>query len=193
MYIAEKSKSGIQEVKAETYLTTQRVITLKGEINQETSLEVVQALLALDLKNHDEITLLIASGGGAINGGLAIYDAMNIIESPIRTVAVGTVASMAAVLFSSGTKGRRQMFPSSKIMIHDPRIIGSKGVMTTSEIIELGRDLQKTKDQTNGILAKNTGKDLSAINKDTLTDNWMSAEEAIAYGLADGIVERMQR
>lgn len=191
MLYAEKTKSGIQAMEVEAYLVTNRIISITGTIDSKMSNNIVQMLIALNSKSDEEITMLISSPGGEITSGLAIYDAMKITTAPIRTVAVGTVASMAAVLFSSGTKGRRQMFPSSRIMIHNPRIAGSDSVLTSTEIIELGKNLQKMSAITNSILADNTGKSLKQLNKDTLADNWMDAGEALAYGLADEILERI--
>ena len=189
--LAQKDKDGIRELHADTFLTLERKIWLNGAIEQETAYEVINKLLALDQESHEEITMYICSPGGAISDGLAIYDVMNAIESPVRTVAVGLVASMASIILSSGTKGRRETLPSAKILIHDPRIMGGSGVMTTSQVIELGNDLQNTKKLTNSILAKNCGKKLKEVNEDTLDERYMSAKEAIEYGIVDRLVERM--
>jgi ATP-dependent Clp protease protease subunit len=189
--IAKKSKEGIREYSAETLLTEERKIWIAGVIDEKSAFEVINQLLVMDAESDKEITVLVSSPGGSVDYGLAIFDVMNTLKSPVRTVAIGTVASMASIIFSAGNKGRREVLPSAKIMIHDPRIIGNKGVMTTSEAIELGKHLQATKNKTNSILAANCGKKLEDVNEDTLMDKYMSAEEAIEYGIADAICERV--
>ena len=189
--IARKSKEGTREYSAEILLTEKRKVWISGEINEKSAFEVINQLLVMDADANEEISVLISSPGGSVDDGLAIYDVINTLRSPVRTVAIGTVASMASIIFSAGNKGRREVLPSAKIMIHDPRIMGNKGVMTTSEAIELGRHLQATKNKTNSILAANCGKKLEEVNEDTLVDKYMSADEAIEYGIADAICERL--
>lgn len=190
-YIAKKSQEGIIERSAETLLTLERKVWLTGPIDEKSSFNVINQLLVMDSESDKEITLLISSPGGALNEGLAIYDVINIIKSPVRTIAVGTVASMASILFASGEKGKREILPSARIMIHDPRVIGNGEVITATQAIELGNDLQITKNKINAILAEKCGKKLEDVNKDTLVDKYMSASEAIEYGLADAICERL--
>ena len=189
--IARKSKEGIREYRAETLLTEERKVWISGAIDEKSAFEVINQMLVMDADSDNEITVLISSPGGSVDDGLAIYDVMNTLQSPVRTVAIGTVASMASIIFSAGNKGKREVLPSAKIMIHDPRIMGNSGVMTTSEAIELGKHLQATKNKTNSILAANCGKKLEEVNEDTLVDKYMSAEEAIEYGIADAICERL--
>lgn len=189
--IAVKNRDGVREIATESALYLNRVIWLSGDINNKSAIEIIQALMTLDKEKQEEITIYISSPGGSVNDGLAIYDVMRMMKSPIRTVAVGMVASMAAIIFSSGTKGRREVMPSAKVMIHDPRIIGGREVMSASQIVELGVDMQKTKQFLNAIIAENTGRKLDDVNRDTLIDNYMSAEEALEYGLADKICERL--
>lgn len=189
--IARKSKEGIREYRAETLLTEERKVWISGAIDEKSAFEVINQMLVMDADSDKEITVLISSPGGSVDDGLAIYDVMNTLQSPVRTVAIGTVASMASIIFSAGNKGKREVLPSAKIMIHDPRIMGNSGVMTTSEAIELGKHLQATKNKTNSILAANCGKKLEEVNEDTLVDKYMSAEEAIEYGIADAICERL--
>ena len=189
--IARKSKEGTREYSAEILLTEKRKVWISGEINEKSAFEVINQLLVMDADANEEISVLISSPGGSVDDGLAIYDVINTLRSPVRTVAIGTVVSMASIIFSAGNKGRREVLPSAKIMIHDPRIMGNKGVMTTSEAIELGRHLQATKNKTNSILAANCGKKLEEVNEDTLVDKYMSADEAIEYGIADAICERL--
>ena len=190
-FIAKKSKDGAREYHAEILLTLERKIWISGEINEKSSFDVINQLLVMDAESDKEITLMISSPGGVINDGLAIYEVINTLRSPIRTVAIVTVASMASVLFAAGDKGKREILPSARIMIHDPRIIGNGGVMTATQVIELGNDLQITKNRINSILAEKCGKKLEDVNEDTLIDKYMSAEEAIEYGIADAICERM--
>lgn len=190
-YIAKKSQEGIIERSAETLLTLERKVWLTGPIEEKNAFDVINQLLVMDSESDKEITLLISSPGGALNEGLAIYDVINIIASSVRTIAVGTVASMASIIFSAGEKGKREILPSSRIMIHDPRVIGGGEVITATQAIELGNDLQVTKNKINAILAEKCGKELEEVNKDTLVDKYMSAEEAIEYGIADVICERL--
>ena len=190
-FIARKSKEGTREYSAETLLTEERKVWISGEINEKSAFEVIYQLLVMDAESDKEITVLISSPGGSVDDGLAIYDVINTLHSPVRTVAIGTVASMASIIFSAGNKGRREVLPSAKIMIHDPRIMGNKGVMTSTEAIELGKHLQATKNKTNSILAANCGKKLEEVNEDTLVDKYMSADEAIEYGIADAICKRV--
>lgn len=189
--IAKKGKNGLAIYNADALLTMERRIWLSGEIDHECSYKIINQLLTLDNDSNKEITMYISSGGGSIYDGLAIYDTMNIIKSPIRTIAVGIVASMASVIFSAGEKGRREILPYAKILIHDPRVIGRQEVVTASQMVEMGNDLQNIKNCLNGILASNCEKSLEEVNKDTLKDNYMTATEAIEYGIADKICERM--
>ena len=190
-FIAKKSKDGAREYHAEILLTMERKIWISGPIDEKSAFETINQMLVMDADSSKEITLLISSPGGSVDDGLAIYDVMNTLHSPIRTVAIGTVASMASIIFSAGNKGKREVLPSAKIMIHDPRIMGGNNVMTTSQAIELGKHLQETKNMTNSILAANCGKKLEEVNEDTLVDKYMSAEDAIEYGIADAICERL--
>lgn len=187
--IIEKTKTGKQTYEISSYLTSERVISLFGEVNDELVNELIQQIIALNIESTDEITLLINSGGGSINAGLALCDVMKISKAPIRTIAISMAASMAAVIFSSGAKGKREILPSARVMIHDPRVSGNMGVVTVKDAVELGKNLNKTKNQLNIIIANNTGKSLKQINKDTSYDHYFSADEAIKYGLCDKIVE----
>lgn len=189
--IAKKSKEGTREYRAETLLTENRKVWISGTIDEKNAFDAINQMLVMDMESDKEITILISSPGGAVNDGLAIYDVINTLRSPVRTIAIGTVASMASILFSAGDKGKREILPSARIMIHDPRILGNGSVMTASQVIELGKDLQTTKNKINSILAEKCGKDLKEVNEDTLVDKYMSAEEAIEYGIADAICERL--
>lgn len=189
--IAKKSRDGIRVYDSEALLTKDRTIWIFGEIDDKQAFDVTNQLMVLDADSKKEIKLLISSCGGAINDGLAIYDVMQIIDSPIRTIAIGTVASMASIILSAGDRGKREILPSARVMIHDPRIISNGNVMTASQVIELGSDLQETKNMVNNILAKNCNRELEEVNNDTLVDKYMSAQEAIEYGIVDIICERL--
>lgn len=156
-----------------------------GEVNEQNVNDVIMKLMYLSSKSDEEITICINSGGGMIAQGLALIDAMNLCKAPIRTIAIGTVASMAAVIFICGTKGRREMFPSAKIMIHDPRVRCGDQMITTNGAIELGRDMKRTQTLINTIISEKTGKSLKQVNKDTSYDHFFNAQEAIEYGLCD--------
>lgn len=187
--IVKNTAHGSQVYGVDDWLTCSRIISLFGEVKDESVNELIQQIIAFNMESKEEITLLINSGGGSINAGLALCDVMQICEAPIRTIAIGTVASMAAVIFCSGTKGKREILPSAKVMIHDPRIMGNMGVVTVKDAVELGKNLNKTKEKLNQIIAQNTGKKLAQINKDTSYDHYFTAEEAIDYGLCDKVVE----
>ncbi|MDT3843427.1 MAG: ATP-dependent Clp protease proteolytic subunit [Bacillota bacterium] len=189
--IARKSSSGTHEYSAEALITENRKIWVSGAIDDKCAFDVINQLLVMDSDSDKEITMLISSPGGSINAGLAIYDVMNTLRSPVRTVAVGMVASMGSILFSSGNKGKREVLPSSTIMIHDPSVMGGTGFLTPAQAIELGKNIQQTKNKIDSILARNCGKKLEEVNEDTLVDKFMTAKDAILYGIADSICERL--
>ena len=168
-------------------LLKDRIIIINGEINNELSNSVVAQLLYLDSINNDDISIYINSPGGSVTDGMAIYDTMNFITSDVCTIGLGLCASMAAFLLSSGKKGKRYILPNAEVMIHQP-LGGAKGQAT--EIKIAAEHILKTKDKLNLILANNTNKELSIIEKDTDRDNFMSAEEAIEYGIVDNLVKR---
>lgn len=159
---------------------------LSDEVNDTTASLIVAQLLFLESEDPDkDIYFYINSPGGSVTAGMAIYDTMNYIKCDVSTICVGLAASMGAFLLSAGTKGKRIALPNSEIMIHQP-LGGAKGQATDVEIH--AKWLLKTKDKLNNILAKNTGKPLKQIVKDTERDNFMSAEEALEYGLIDKII-----
>ena len=166
-------------------LLEDRIIFLSGEIDDQVANSVVAQLIYLEGKNPDkDIFMYINSPGGSVTAGLAIYDTMNYIKCDVNTICIGLAASMGAFLLSSGTKGKRVALPNSKIMIHQP-LGGAQGQASDVEI--QAREMQKTKAKLNAILAENTGKDIATITADTDRDNYMTAEEAQAYGLVDKI------
>ena len=172
--------------KAEEYLTSKRRIFLWGGVDDESAERIVKQLLYLDSLNHEDIIFFINSPGGVISSGLAIYDAMNAIKSDVVTVCCGQAASMGAVLLTSGTKGKRVAWPNARIMIHQPLIHGEI-VAPASDIQIQAEEMLRIRNITGKILAETTGHTQEEIDKDTERDNFMSAEEAKAYGLVDKV------
>ena len=163
-----------------------RIIFLADEVNHVTASLVVAQLLFLESQDPDkDISLYINSPGGSVSDGLAIYDTMNFIKCDVATYCIGMAASMGAFLLSSGAKGKRFALPNSEIMIHQP-LGGAKG--QASDIKIQAEQILKIRDRLNEILAKNTGKSIEEIARDTERDNFMSAEEACAYGLVDKVI-----
>ena len=162
-----------------------RIIFLSGEINDAVSNTVVAQLLYLEGQDATkDICLYINSPGGSVSAGMAIYDTMNYIKCDVSTICIGLAASMGAFLLSSGAKGKRYALPNSEIMIHQP-LGGAQG--QASDIKIQAEHILRTKAKLNRILAENTGRDLSTIERDTDRDNYMSADEARAYGLIDKV------
>ena len=163
-------------------LLKERIVFLSGEIDDILSNSVVAQLLYLDSLNHDDIYLYINSPGGSVSSGLAIYDTMNYIKSDVSTICIGIAASMAAVILSSGEKGKRIILPNADVMIH--QVLGkSEGQasdiqITTNRILDLKKRINK-------ILSKNTNKSLKAIEQDTDRDYYLNAQNAILYGIVD--------
>ena len=187
--IIEKEPGGERAYDIYSRLLKDRIIILNGEINSETANIVVAQLLYLDSINHNDINLYINSPGGEITSGIAIYDTMNFIKSDVTTICIGISASMAAFLLSSGTKGKRLCLPNAEVMIHQP-LGGAQGQAT--EIKIAAERILKLKDKINKIMAKNTGKPLKEIEKDTERDYFLSAIDAKNYGLIDKIIENKQ-
>jgi len=169
-------------------LLNDRVIFLCDEVNDTTASLVVAQLLYLESQDSEkDICLYINSPGGSVSAGMAIYDTMNYIKCDVSTVCIGMAASMGAFLLSAGTKGKRFALPNSEIMIHQP-LGGAKGQATDIKIqAEL---ILRTRDKLNSILAKNTGKSIEEIARDTERDNYMTAEQALAYGLIDKVIDK---
>ena len=168
-------------------LLEDRIIFLTGEINDQVANTVVAQLIYLEGKNPDkDIYMYINSPGGSVSAGFAIYDTMNYIKCDVSTICIGLAASMGAFLLSSGARGKRVALPNSKIMIYQ-QLGGAQGQASDIEI--QAREMQKTKQKLNEILARNTGKSIEEIARDTDRDNYMSAEEAQNYGLVDKIYE----
>lgn len=183
--VIEKSSNGERAYDIYSRLLKDRIIILTGEINDVSANIVVGQLLYLDSLNHDEISLYINSPGGSVTSGMAIYDTMNFIKSDVSTICIGMAASMAALLLSSGQKGKRYCLPNSEVLIHQP-LGGAQGQAT--EIKIAAEHILKLKDKLNRILSKNTGKDLKIIENDTERDYFLSAEESLEYGLIDKVL-----
>ena len=169
-------------------LLEDRIIFLSGEINDQMANSIVAQLIYLEGKNPDkDIFMYINSPGGSVSAGLAIYDTMNYIKCDVATPCIGIAASMAAVILSSGAKGKRVALPHSEVMIHQP-LGGAQGQASDIEIH--AKHIQKTRQLLNTILSNNTGKDIKVIQKDTDRDNYMDAQTAMNYGLVDKILEK---
>ncbi len=161
---------------------------LSDQVNDVTASLVVAQLLYLESQDSEkDISLYINSPGGSVTAGMAIYDTMNYIKCDVSTICIGMAASMGAFLLSSGAKGKRIALPNSEIMIHQP-LGGAQGQATEIEIA--ARHILKTKEKLNQILADNTGKPIEQIALDTDRDNWLSAQEALEYGLIDKVIEK---
>ena len=183
--IIEKTNNSERAYDIYSRLLKDRIIILTGEINDNNANIVVAQLLYLDSLNHDDISLYINSPGGSITSGMAIYDTMNFIKSEVSTICIGMAASMGAFLLSSGKKGKRYCLPNSEVMIHQP-LGGASGQAT--EIKIAAEHILKIKDKLNTILASNTNKDIKTIENDTERDNYLSAQEALKYGIIDKIL-----
>ena len=167
-----------------------RIITLKGEVNEASVMLTIFKLLSFDNEDHSQpIYLYINSPGGSIDYGMALMDAMRHIKSPVYTVCYGLAASMGSFLLSCGEKGHRYSLPHARILIHQPRINFGDGFVGTHDRLErTAKGLTETRKKLEQILSENTGQPLDKIHVDCEHDNWMSAEEALAYGLIDKIM-----
>lgn len=184
--VVDREENGERSFDIFSKLLNNRIIFISGEIDDSLSNSVVAQLLHLDSISHDDISIYINSPGGSVSSGLAIYDTMNFIKSEVSTVCVGIAASMGAFLLSSGTKGKRFILPNADVMIH--QVLGRSEGQASDIKIATDRILD-LKNRLNRILAKNTGKSIKTIEKDTDRDNYLSAKEAIEYGLVDKIAE----
>lgn len=182
-----ESAHGTREVSLSTRHLMNRNIFLNGEINSAMANDFLSQLLYLEGTNKP-ITIYINSPGGEVNAGLMIYDAIQSSQLEINMICAGTAASMAAIIFAGGQKGRRKILPHSKVMIHEPLIAGGVGGSATS-IKNISESILETREICNSILAKHTGKTIEEINEATAFDNYMNAEEAIAFGLCDAVSE----
>ena len=185
-YVVEQTNRGERSYDIFSRLLNDRIIFLSEEVNDTTASLVVAQLLYLEAQDPDkDIQMYINSPGGSVTAGMAIYDTMQYIKCDVSTICLGMAASMGAFLLAGGTKGKRFALPNSTIMIHQPSG-GAQGQATEIQIV--ADHIAKTKRTLNEILAANTGQPLEVVEKDTDRDNYMSAEEALAYGLIDGVV-----
>ncbi len=183
--VVEQTNKGERSYDIYSRLLEDRIIMLSGEIDDALANTVVAELIYLEGKDPDkDICLYINSPGGSVSAGLAIYDTMNYIKCDVSTICIGLAASMGAFLLSSGAKGKRFSLPNSEIMIHQP-LGGARG--QASDIKIQAEQILKTKQKLNKILSLNTGKSVEQIEKDTDRDNYLSAEEALEYGIIDKI------
>ena len=183
--VVDQTANGERSYDIYSRLLEDRIIFLSGEINDQVANSIVAQLIYLEGKNPDkDIFLYINSPGGSVSAGLAIYDTMNYIKCDVSTTCVGLAASMGAFLLSSGAKGKRFALPNAEIMIHQP-LGGAQGQASDIEI--QAKQIQKIKAKINKIISENTGKAIEQVEKDTDRDHYMSAEEALAYGLIDKV------
>ena len=188
-YVIEQTSRGERSYDIFSRLLKDRIIVLSEDVNHATASLVVAQMLFLESEDPDkEIFFYINSPGGSITDGMAIFDTMNYIKCPVSTMCVGLAASMGAFLLAAGTKGKRYATPNAEIMIHQPLISGGLSGQTTE--IKIHADhMVKTREKLNRILAERTGKPLEQIEKDTERDNFMTAQQALDYGLIDAILE----
>ena len=185
-YVIEQTSRGERSYDIYSRLLKDRIIFLGEEVNDVSASLVVAELLFLEAEDPGkDIQLYFNSPGGSVTAGMAIYDTMQYIKCDVSTICLGMAASMGAFLLAGGTKGKRFALPNSTIMIHQPSG-GAQGQATEIQIV--ADHIAKTKRTLNEILAANTGQPLEVVEKDTDRDNYMSAEEALAYGLIDGVV-----
>ena len=187
--VIEQTNRGERSYDIFSRLLNDRIIMLCEDVNDTTAGLVVAQMLYLEGQDPEkDINFYINSPGGSISSGMAIYDTMQFVKCDVATTCVGMAASMGAFLLSSGAKGKRFALPNSEIMIHQPLVSGG-GIQGQVTDIRLRSEwLQRTKDKMNRLLAENTGKSLEQVQQDTERDNFMTAEEALAYGLVDKII-----
>ena len=187
--VIEQSGRGERAFDIYSRLLKERIIFLVGPVTDHTANLVVAQLLFLESENPDkDIYFYINTPGGSVSAGMSDFDTMNIIKPDVSTLCLGQAASMGAFLLSAGTPGKRFALPNSRVMIHQPLISGGLGGQA-SDIEIHARELLKLKDKLNRLLAKHTGQPLEKVERDTDRDNYMSAEEAQAYGLIDQVIE----
>jgi len=187
-YVVEQTGRGERSYDIYSRLLKDRIIMLSGEVNDAVASTIVAQMLFLEAQDPDkDIYFYINSPGGVITAGMSIFDTMNYIKPDVVTICMGQAASMGAFLLSSGTPGKRYALPHARIMIHQP-LGGAQGQSTDIQI--QAKEIQRLKDTLNEILAKQTGKTLKKIEKETDRDFFMSSEEAVEYGLIDKVLEK---
>ena len=189
-FILESGNTHLITLDVFSRLQKDRIVFLGMQIDNDVANTIIAQLLYLDSQSHEPIQLYLNTPGGSVSAGLAIYDTMNYIKCDVSTICVGMAASMGAFLLSSGAKGKRIALPNSEILIHQP-LVGGNGITGQATDVEIAaKNLLKTKEKLNRILAENCGKDYETLVKDTDRDNWMSANEAMEYGLVDKVIEK---
>ena len=184
--VIEQSSRGERAYDIYSRLLKDRIIMLSGQVTDDLANSIISQLLFLDAQDSEkDIYLYINSPGGSVTAGLAIYDTMNFVKADVQTIVMGMAASMGSFLLTAGAKGKRFALPNAEIMIHQP-LGGAQGQATEIEIA--ARHILKTRERLNKILAERTGQPIEVIEKDTDRDNFMSAEEAKAYGLIDEVM-----
>ena len=190
-YVIEQTSKGERSYDIYSRLLKDRIIFLGEEVNETSASIIVAQLLFLEAEDPDkDIHLYINSPGGSVSAGFAIYDTMNYIKCDVSTICIGMAASMGSFLLAGGTKGKRLALPNSEIMIHQPSG-GAQGQATEIQIA--AEHILKTRERLNRILAENTGQPLEVISRETDRDNFMSAEEAKAFGLIDEVITKIGR
>ena len=185
-YVVEQTAQGERSYDIYSRLLKERIIFLGEEVNEVTAQVVVAQLLFLESEDpKKDISLYINSPGGSVTAGWAIYDTMQYIKCDVCTICVGMAASMGAFLLAGGAKGKRQALPNAEIMIHQPSG-GTQG--RASDMLIDAEHILKTKQRLNQVLAANTGQPIEVIERDTDRDHWLTAEEAVSYGLIDSVV-----
>lgn len=186
-YVIEQNSRGERSYDIYSRLLKDRIIFLGEEVNDASASIIVAQLLFLESEDpNKDIHMYINSPGGSVTAGMAIYDTMNYVKCDVSTTCIGMAASMGAFLLSSGAKGKRYALPNSEIMIHQP-LGGAQGQATEIQIA--AEHILKTKKKLNEILAANSGKPIEEVEKDTDRDNWLSADEAMEYGLIDQVIK----
>jgi ATP-dependent Clp protease, protease subunit len=187
LFVSEQTPGGLRQVEIYSRLLEGQIIFLNGEINDDMAETIIAQLLYLEAKEFEgDIRIYINSPGGVISSGLAIYDTMQCIKCNVATICIGEAASMAAILLAAGTKGKRMAFPNARIMIHQP-LGGAQG--QASDIQIQAKEMDRVKKLLDDILVYHTGQPIEVIEKDTDRDFFLSAEEAIEYGLIDKIIK----
>ena len=187
-YVIEQTSRGERSYDIYSRLLKDRIVMLSGEIDDSVASSIVAQLLFLEAEDPDkDIYLYINSPGGVVTSGFSIYDTMKYIKPDVSTICIGQAASMGAFLLSCGAKGKRYALPNSRIMIHQP-LGGAQGQATDIEI--QAKEILRMKEILNNILSQNSGKDLAQVEKDTDRDFFMSAEDAVQYGLIDQVLQK---
>ena len=187
-YVVEQTSRGERSYDIFSRLLNDRIIMLNGEVNDASASVVIAQMLYLEGQDPDkDINFYINSPGGSVSAGMAIYDTMQYIKCDVSTICMGMAASMGAFLLSAGAKGKRLALPNSEIIIHQP-LGGAQGQAT--EILIAAKHIERTRANLNRILSENTGRSLEEIERDTERDNFMTAQEALEYGLVDKVIAK---